>query len=347
MNILYCIPHLYNAGGMERVLTQKVNWLVAHTDHQVSIVTTERTPKGKEMCCFALDERVRVTELNMDFDADYSKPLWSKWVGHMRRMRAYERALRTYIMENKIDLCISLCGKEIAFLRQMPCRTIAEVHFAMNQRQQLLMANHKGAIWALMGRIRTRQLVRAVKPLERLVVLTRQDQEDWNRAGCTNTVVIPNSCSMDGKKVPMKPRQKEVLAVGRLHEQKGFDMLLQAWRTLEEQHPDWSLRIVGEGDKRAELEAQIQEMGLRNVQLPGCTDKVEDEYASASLFVELLAENRGWLVPNGDIPALVAQIEYAITHPDEAAQRAQKAQTFVQTTYSEATIMPQWLQIIQ
>ena len=31
------------------------------------------------------------------------------------------------------------------------------------------MANHKGAIWALMGRIRTRQLVRAVKPLERLV----------------------------------------------------------------------------------------------------------------------------------------------------------------------------------
>lgn len=136
---------------------------------------------------------------------------------------------------------------------------------------------------------------------------------------------------------------------------------------------------MGEGDKRAELEAQIQEMGLRNVQLPGCTDKVEDEYASASLFVmssryeglplalieamwcglpcvafdcpqgpaELLAENRGWLVPNGDIAALVAQIEYAITHPDEAAQRAQKAQTFVQTTYSEEQIMPQWLQIIQ
>ncbi len=382
MNILYCIPHLYNAGGMERVLTQKVNWLVAHTDHQVSIVTTERTPKGKEMCCFALDERVRVTELNMDFDADYTKPLWSKWVGHMRRMRAYERALRTYIMENKIDLCISLCGKEIAFLRQMPCRTIAEVHFAMNQRQQLLMANHKGAIWALMGRIRTRQLVRAVKPLERLVVLTRQDQEDWNKAGCTNVIVIPNSCSMDGKKVPMKPRQKEVLAVGRLHEQKGFDMLLQAWKDVQSDDvqgtKEWTLRIVGEGDKRAELEAQIQEMGLRNVQLPGCTDKVEDEYASASLFVmssryeglplalieamwcglpcvafdcpqgpaELLAENRGWLVPNGDIAALVAQIEYAITHPDEAAQRAQKAQTFVQTTYSEATIMPQWLQII-
>ena len=33
MRILYCIPHLYNSGGMERVLTQKVNWLAAHTEH--------------------------------------------------------------------------------------------------------------------------------------------------------------------------------------------------------------------------------------------------------------------------------------------------------------------------
>ena len=29
MNLMYCMPHLYNSGGMERVLTQKVNWLAA------------------------------------------------------------------------------------------------------------------------------------------------------------------------------------------------------------------------------------------------------------------------------------------------------------------------------
>ena len=62
---------------------------------------------------------------------------------------------------------------------------------------------------------------------------------------------------------------------------------------------------------------------------------------------ELLAKDRGWLVPNGDVTALTAQIAYALSHPDEALMRAQKAQIFAQTTYSEAAIMPQWVQLIE
>ena len=120
MNILYCIPHLYNSGGMERVLTQKANWLVAHTEHTITIITTESTPEGVPQTYFPLDPRIKVVELNIDFNADYAKPLLSKWWYHMRRMCAYERALRRYIRANHINLCISLGGKEIAFLRTLP-----------------------------------------------------------------------------------------------------------------------------------------------------------------------------------------------------------------------------------
>ena len=381
MNILYCIPHLYNAGGMERVLTQKVNWLAAHTEHRFTILTTELTPQGTNDTYFALDKRIQVVHLNIDFNADYAKPLWAKWFGHMRRMRAYERVLRTYILENKIDLCISLCGKEIAFLHTMPCRTMAELHFAKDQRQQLLMANHEGALWSLLGRIRTWQLVRAVKPLERLVVLTEKDQADWQAGGCTNVTVIPNPCAMDDGQWTMDDgrRTKTVLAVGRLHEQKGFDLLLNAWQPIEARYPDWTLRIVGEGPKRTELEAQIKELGLRHVVLAGRTEDMKREYASASLFVlssryeglplalieamwcglpciafdcpqgpaELLADERGWLVSNGDIRALRAQLEQAISQPEEAAKRAKKAQAYAQATYSEAAIMPKWVEIVE
>lgn len=378
MNILYCIPHLYNAGGMERVLTQKVNWLAAHTSHTYTILTTECTPIGVAETYFPLDKRVQVVALNMDFNADYSKPLWAKWWGHMRRMRAYKHALTDYVRAHEIDLCISLCGKEIAFLHDLPCRTIAELHFAKNQRQQLLQANHKNPIWSLLGCIRTWQLVRAIQPLERLVVLTDADKCDWEKAGCKNVTVIPNPCSLDGRKIPMESKQKTVLAVGRLHEQKGFDLLLQAWQPIEEKHPEWTLRIVGEGPKRAELEAQMKSLQLQHVTFVGRVADVAKEYAEASLFVlssryeglplalieamwsgvpcvsydcpqgpsELLAESRGWLVPNGDIAALTAQIEYAITHPEEAMYCAQKAQTFAQQTYSESAIMPEWVKVI-
>ena len=379
MNILYCIPHLYNSGGMERVLTQKVNWLCAHTSHSFTIITTEPTPQGMNDTYFPLDPQVQIVPLNIDFNADYRKPLLSKWWGHMRRMRMYKRALTQYIREHNIDLCISLCGKEIAFLRTLPCRTVAELHFAKDQRQQLLEANHKNLIWSLLGRIRTWQLVRAVKPLEQLIVLTEADKNDWMRAGCTNVTVIPNICSLDGQKIPMKSKHKTVLAVGRLHEQKGFDLLLQAWKPIEEKYPDWTLRIVGEGPKREELETLVKTLKLKRVALIGRTNEVVNEYAQASLFVlssryeglplalieamwcgtpsiafdcphgpaELLTNNHGWLVFNGDISALSAQLDYAIAHPEEAAQRAQKAQTYAQQTYSESTIMPQWIKLIE
>ena len=329
---------------MERVLTQKVNWLATHTKHELTIITTELTPKGLKECYFDLDKRVKVIALNIDFDADYQKPLWSKWFGHMRRMRAYKQALIQYVQEHKVDLCISLCGKEIAFLRSLPCRTIAELHFAKEQRRLLLEANHKGLFWSLAGRIRTRQLVRAVKPLERLIVLTEADKTDWQNAGCTNVTVIPNPCSLDGVQIPKKKKKKVVLAVGRLHEQKGFDLLLQAWQPIEMHYPEWTLRIVGEGPKRAELEAQIREQGLKHVILAGRTENVAKEYAETSLFV---LSSRGWLVSNGDIAALTRQLEYVLLHPEEAAERAQKAQTFAHTMFSENNIMPIWQKLIE
>ena len=380
MRILYCIPHLYNSGGMERVLTQKVNWLAAHTSHEITILTTERVPDGTPKCYFPLSEKVQVEELNIDFNADYTKPLLSKYYAHMRRMSAYKRALTEYIEQHGIDLCISLGGKEIAFLRHLPCRTIAEMHFAMNQRKQLLMANHTGAFWSLLGAIRTRQLVSDVKPLERLVVLTEADKEAWEKAGCTNVTVIPNPCMLDNCQLSTIHSQfpKTVLAVGRLHEQKGFDLLLEAWQPIEKHYPEYSLRIVGEGAKRAELEAQIENLHLQHVTLAGRAADMAKEYAVASLFVlssryeglplalieamwsgtpcvafdcpqgpaELLADGRGWLVENGNVEKLTQQLIDTLAHPDEAAARAAKAQAFAQATYSEAAIMPQWEKVI-
>jgi len=380
MRILYCIPHLYNSGGMERVLTQKANWLIAHTPHEITILTTEPTPKGRKDVFFPLDPRVRVVHLNIDFNADYSKSLFSKWCGHMRRMHAYKRALSAYIRAQQIDLCISLCGKEIAFLHQLPCRTIAEVHFAKDQRRQLLEATHSGWLWSLLGRIRTAQLVRAIRPLERLVVLTEQDKTDWQAAGCMNVVCIPNPCSLDAQERPKSSdKSNTVLSVGRLHEQKGFDLLLHAWESIEAQFPKCSLRIVGEGPKRTELERQIVQTGLQHAALAGKSEAIADEYAKAALFVlssryeglplalieamwcgvpcvafdcpqgpaELLAEERGWLAGNGDIQALTRQISYVLTHPEEAQERAMRAQLYARAHYSETAIMPQWVTLIE
>lgn len=393
MRILYCIPHLYNSGGMERVLTQKVNWLAAHTDYEITIVTTELTPVGQNEVYFPLDERVQVKALGIDFNADYHKPLLSKYIGHARRLRAYKRALSSYICANEIDLCISLGGKEVAFISTLPCRTIVEFHFAKDHRQQLLDANHTGWFWHLLGRIRTWQLVRDVRSVGQIVVLTEKDKQDWQQAGCTNVVCIPNPCAMKYGVQSSEYRVlsteyriqsiKTLLAVGRLHEQKGFDMLLEAWNNVQRDNvqctKDWTLRIVGEGEQRKKLEEQIRDLHLSNVVLAGRVENIVEEYAAASLFVlssryeglplalieamwcgvpcvsfdcphgpaELLGDDRGWLVPAMDVEKLAQQIIYAMTHMEEAKARAQRAQEYAYEKYSEANIMPQWIELIE
>ena len=42
MKIIYCIHSLYNPGGMERVMLNKIAWIKSHTDWEVKVVTTDQ-----------------------------------------------------------------------------------------------------------------------------------------------------------------------------------------------------------------------------------------------------------------------------------------------------------------
>ena len=55
----------------------------------------------------------------------------------------------------------------------------------------------------------------------------------------------------------------ELVAIGRLAAQKGFDRLIEACELLK-QDQDFHLRILGEGPERQRLEAQIRDAGLQN-----------------------------------------------------------------------------------
>ena len=77
-----------------------------------------------------------------------------------------------------------------------------------------------------------------------------------------------------------------LLSVGRLNYQKNFSVLIETFARLAEDFPDWDLRIVGEGEDRGALEAQLARFpGLKGrVSLPGVIREVEREYAAAHLF---------------------------------------------------------------
>ena len=100
-----------------------------------------------------------------------------------------------------------------------------------------------------------------------------------------NPVMVPKEVQLC---VPQHPpgRSKVAIAMGRLVEQKGFDLLLHAFSRIASKHPAWTLDIWGEGGKRSELESLISKLGLKErARLCGLTRQPFERLLEADLFV--------------------------------------------------------------
>ncbi|MEP7350090.1 MAG: glycosyltransferase family 4 protein [Sphingorhabdus sp.] len=106
--------------------------------------------------------------------------------------------------------------------------------------------------------------------------------------------VIPNMADWQHFKPEPATGQKYMTAVGRLTGQKGFDLLLQAFAQIAADHPQWTLRIWGEGDDRAELEQLTESLGISDrVEMPGVSGEPGSWIKQADAFV-LSSRFEGW-----------------------------------------------------
>lgn len=79
---------------------------------------------------------------------------------------------------------------------------------------------------------------------------------------------------------------RSLIAIGRLTQQKGFDLLLKAFAKLKDRHPDWILSIFGDGELRPELEALRDKLKLQTrVYFPGAVKNVYETLKQGDMFV--------------------------------------------------------------
>jgi glycosyltransferase involved in cell wall biosynthesis len=133
-----------------------------------------------------------------------------------------------------------------------------------------------------------RDLKRRYSSLDALAVLTEEDRGDYAAAldgAPTQVVRLPNAVPpLSGERA--RPERKVAVAAGRLNSQKGFDLLIAAWRPVAAAHPDWQLRIYGRGLQRAALRQQISDLGMADdVLLLGPTRDLGEALSQGSVFV--------------------------------------------------------------
>lgn len=121
-----------------------------------------------------------------------------------------------------------------------------------------------------------------------IVTLTQYDQHLWQKglpSMRANLHVIANPCTFAVQSNQMTLQQKRVLAVGRLQVEKGFDLLLQAWKQVIAVHPQWKLTIVGSGQEEQALKQQAQDLALvDNIEFIPKTADVLHSYQQASIY---------------------------------------------------------------
>jgi GalNAc-alpha-(1->4)-GalNAc-alpha-(1->3)-diNAcBac-PP-undecaprenol alpha-1,4-N-acetyl-D-galactosaminyltransferase len=78
---------------------------------------------------------------------------------------------------------------------------------------------------------------------------------------------------------------RSILNVGRLSYQKNQVLLVRAFARIATAYPDWVLTLVGEGEKRADIERLIAEKGLSNrIELIGAVTDVDAWYRKSAFL---------------------------------------------------------------
>ena len=372
MKIVYLIHSTYNPGGMERVLLNKVTWLVGEMGWDVTVVTTDQHGR---LPFYPFPEGVKMIDLGVNYSEDNGKPFLKKLLGFLKRRRLHEKRFKALLEQIRPNVVDCFYPGECSFVPGLKdgSKKVMELH-------QSKLFHHQYNRTGLMGladKVRARMDERLVRKFDRFVVLTEEDAKMWGEM--PNIRVIPNAANFIAQKYS-GCSEKRVIAVGRLDYQKSFDRLIMVWEKVHEKMQDWRLDIFGQGEWKDMLQRMIDERGLQDcVRLNGPTKDIGKEYAESSMLVmsshyegfpmvmieamacglpavcfdfkcgprDIIVEGEnGLIVPDGDIEGL-AEAMMTLMEDEELRKRMGENTKRVVETYSEERVMGQWINLYE
>ena len=226
------------------------------------------------------------------------------------------------------------------------------------------------------------KLIRAIRKFDRIVVMTEGEQREWHLGD--KVFFVPNMLASYPEELPLSTQTyHRIISVGRYAYQKGYDMLMQAWKIVEEKHSDWSLHIYGSHDGDMgdydQLLHMIEDNHIQNVYLHSATNDVYSKYGENDFYImssrfesfglvlieamscglpivsfdcnfgprSIVADGEtGFLVPPCDVTKLAQSICFMIEHNDERIRMGRNARAVVKL-YKPDRIISIWQQFYQ
>lgn len=278
--ICYCAPAIYSAGGVERVVSVKASYFAEVYHYDVTIIVTE----GKDRdCFFPLSDKVKVINLNLGFEELWKASFIKKVFLYLKKQYRYRRMLKSELMRIRPDITISVLRREINFINSIPdgSHKIGELHVNRSNYRNFT-SRDSNALKRFFARFWMNDLIKHLRKLDRMVVLTEDAKRDWPEL--SNVKLIPDPIPFEVNQVSTLS-SKRVVSIGRYAYEKGNDLLLKAWSKVEKSCKDWTLDIYGMGNQTPYQELmQKYNIDETRCHLHGSLTNVKEAYLTSAIF---------------------------------------------------------------
>lgn len=284
-------------GGEQRVVSVVANALV-DIGYDVSILYTA-FDKPINRAMYNLDERVNlyqvngrrsklsikrmcyklVKKINNNTNLFINNPQFLKNI-YYERDKKFVKNICDTINNNKFDIVIGSSGYYSMLLAILKDKLNCKVYGWQHNCYEAYFKTKNKYYWhqdSIFGKY--------LKCLDKYIVLTNYDKKNMEKHFNIKCKVInnPRSFSSNNK---TDLEQKKFLALGRLEEAKGYDLLLESFKIFAQENKDWNLDIVGDGSKREYIEQKIKEYNLeKRIKLHPFTKEVKNCMLKSSIFL--------------------------------------------------------------
>jgi glycosyltransferase involved in cell wall biosynthesis len=346
---LYVHGMLFSKGGIERLATDLANYFV----EQGFKVTIYARSWGKESKpVYALYNNVQVKGV---FDETQQEQTICK--------------LRKALLDDKVDVFIPMLSEwlftpiiEAAKYTGIP--VIASEHNDPWKIEELW--------W------KREERLNCFEQVEHIHLLLNKFSESLPLDAQSKISTIPNGIELPKSITPYAQREKLIVGIGRLAEQKRFDRLIEAVSLIKETLMDngWRVEVYGEGHLRSDLQRQIEELGVADlVTLQGVTNDISTVLNQAAINImpsefegfgialveamahglpsiafeecngpnEIITNKTGVLVSSVD--ALADELNQLIKN-DKKRKIQSKNALFASKQYDKAKVFPLWIGMI-
>lgn len=274
--IVYCIRNLNMGGGIQKVTIIKANAL-ASRGYDVTIAVTQDYNNS----FFVEPIMPNVKILNLGINYYYGHKNIFK---NIRKIFQHKRTIKKIIKEQSVDIVISLGYWErffLPFIKTGKTKKIREIHYVSNYK----FFNSNNKIKCFFKKAMCFFEYKVCGPLwDRTILLTNFDYENCWIGYKKNTLVITNPLTIEP--IESSLSNKVIISIGRLAPQKNHQLLIKSFAYVHKKHPEWQLRILGDGAQKQSLKRLIDDLGLSEcVTLVGNTNNVPQELSNSSLFV--------------------------------------------------------------